>query len=88
MADQRIGNLYGVARATNGSGNERSNLANADGDPRTTYVNANLNDIATMRTRLAAINAAVYTDAVLNTMTFNDMVYAIRVADDPTSIKQ
>lgn len=38
-----------------------------------------------MRTRLAAINSAYFTTAMLNTMTINDMRYAIRLADDPTS---
>ncbi len=37
-------------------------------------------------TRLAAINAGYYTAARLNAMTQNDKVYAIRLADDPTSI--
>lgn len=40
------------------------------------------------RARLTAINGTIYTAARLNQMTFNDMLYAIRVNDYPRSIKQ
>lgn len=46
-----------------------------------------LDSIASMRARLAAINGTYYTAAVLNQMTYNDLLYAIRLNDYPTSIK-
>jgi hypothetical protein len=46
----------------------------------------NYTSISAMRTRLAAINAGYYTAAQLDSMTTNDMVYALRVNDDATSI--
>ena len=46
---------------------------------------ANIDDIGSMRARLTAINAATYTVDALNHMTHNDMRYAIRLNDDPTS---
>lgn len=64
------------ANATQGGSG--SNLANA----------SNYVSITAMRSRLTTINAAYYTTTRLDKMTVNDMVYAIRVADDPTTIKQ
>lgn len=43
---------------------------------------ANFIGIANMRARLIAINAAYYTTARLDAMTENDMVFAIRSADE------
>ena len=40
----------------------------------------NMTSINAMRTRLQALNAGYYTNARLETMTENDMVYALRVA--------
>lgn len=42
-------------------------------------------DVTAMRARLTAINAATYTTDALNHMTHNDMCYALRINDDPTS---
>lgn len=47
---------------------------------------ANYASVASMKTRLAAFDAFTYTATVLNAMTVNDMVYALRSIDDPTSI--
>lgn len=47
---------------------------------------ANYASVSAMRTRLAAINGTYYTSARLDQMTVNDMVYAIRVNDDATTI--
>lgn len=44
---------------------------------------ANYRDIASIDARLIAINATVYTQARLNTMSLNDKMYAIMVNDDP-----
>lgn len=43
-------------------------------------------DVGKMRTRLAAISGTTYTTAVLNQMTTNDMVFAIRTNDDAASL--
>ena len=41
--------------------------------------NANYGSIASMRTRLTALAPGTYTTSRLNTMTTNDMVYALRL---------
>lgn len=51
------------------------------------YRNRGLTDIQSMRDRLTAINGTYYTAARLNNMTYNDMVYAIRLADDLTTVR-
>lgn len=89
MADQQIGNQLGVAAAHTGSGTQRTNLTGSNTSPSNGFDDANVNDdsIATMKTRLAAINGTYFTAARLNTMTVNDMVYALRLADNPTTIR-
>lgn len=47
---------------------------------------ANIATVDAARTRLKAISGTTYTDARLDQMTFNDMVYAIRVNDAPGSL--
>lgn len=44
-------------------------------------------NVGAMRARLAVLNAAYYTDARLNGMTKNDLVYAVRQLDDAAGIK-
>lgn len=56
-----------------GSGSGLSNASN--------YVS-----ITAMRNRLSTLNAAYYTSAKLDQMTVNDMVFALRNMDDPTTI--
>lgn len=80
MADLQKGNIMGVA-AVGGKNINGGGADNAGQDLD------NLDTISAMRTRLAAISAGTYTAAYLNRMTYNDMVYAIRVADAPTSVK-
>lgn len=46
----------------------------------------NTDTVDAMRARLAAINATTYSADQLDKMTYNDMVYAIRVNDAPGSI--
>lgn len=46
----------------------------------------NLRDVDAMRARLTAISGTTYTAAVLDKMTVNDMVFAIRAADEAASI--
>lgn len=47
---------------------------------------ANYVSIGAMRSRLTAIDAGYYTAERLNSLTVNDMVYALRLADDPGTI--
>lgn len=47
---------------------------------------ANYGSVANLRTRLAAINGAYYTSAMLDIMSVNDMIYALRMSDDKTTI--
>jgi hypothetical protein len=63
-------------KATTDQGGSGSNLSNA----------SNYVSITAMRSRLAVINASLYTSTELDRMTVNDMVYAIRMADDKTTI--
>lgn len=46
----------------------------------------NTRDVTAMRTRLTAINGSLYTAAYLDKMTENDMLYALRVADEAAGI--
>lgn len=45
----------------------------------------NYTSITALRARLTAIDATYYTSAKLDEMTVNDMVYAVRLADDETT---
>jgi hypothetical protein len=47
---------------------------------------ANFTSVSAARTRLAAIDGTYYTSARLDQMTLNDMVYAIRTADEAAGI--
>lgn len=47
---------------------------------------ANYASVSAMKTRLAAINGTSYTTARMNTMTVNDLAYALRLNDDAGSI--
>lgn len=89
MADQQIGNVIGVStKAVNGGTNPTNINGGGNNAPQASALDATLSfqSIATMRSRLTAINGAYYTAAMLNTMSFNDMVYAIRVNDFASSI--
>lgn len=79
MAQNQLGNLTGTVdrRVVSKGGSSSGSLATP----------ANYADVNAMRTRLAAINAGYYTTTKLDQMSVNDMVYAIRVADDATAIK-
>lgn len=74
MADAQVGNIHGV---TDKSDTPTDRTGYADPDQLT---------IDAMRTRLAAIDAGFYTARRLNSMTVNDMKYAIRVADHAGTI--
>lgn len=47
---------------------------------------SNYQDVATLRSRLSTIDAAYYTATMLDSMTKNDMVYAVRLNDDAAGI--
>ena len=47
---------------------------------------ANLDTVSTMKARLTAINGTSYSAARQASMTPNDMMYAIRLADDAAGI--
>lgn len=63
------------------------NKANTGSLAGTPHSGVNYNDVADLRTRLAAANGAYFTAARLNGMTKNDMVYALRVIDDAAGIR-
>jgi hypothetical protein len=77
MANLDVKNRTGVTDKRKGLGTTTTPLSAID---------ANLRDVGSMRTRLAAARPALYTSAMLDTMTHNDMVYAIRQIDDPAGI--
>ncbi len=88
MADQQLGSQSGVAACNIGGGTNRSNVnGGGTGAPQTGHWDTDYSDITALRARLTAIDAGFYTAARLNTLTFNDMVYAVRLADAPTTIR-
>lgn len=86
MADAQIGNLHGVNAAHVGDADTKTNL-NGGTDVQVPWTDTDLVSISAMRTRLAAIDADYYTAARLNNMTYNDMVYAIRVNDSASTVR-
>lgn len=87
MAQQRIGNRAGVAAANANSGAQRSNL-NGSTTVQGEHEDTDYTSISALRSRLAAIDSGYYTTDRLDKMTYNDMVYAVRVNDSPSTIKQ
>ena len=81
MADKQIGNVAGVAarggKNTNGGSGDRAGLV---------LTNAASLTVDQLRTRLAAAAPGTYTASYLNTMSYNDMVYALRLIDAPGTI--
>ena len=73
----QIGNEANIAKESQAAVTGPSNINGGD-EVIAGYNSNNFNNVSAMRTRLAALNA-YYTTAVLNTMSFNDMVYAMRV---------
>ncbi len=62
---------------------------NANGNPVASGVGdaSNYASVAGLRARLTAVNGTYYTAARLETLTKNDMVYAVRQADDVAGIR-
>jgi hypothetical protein len=73
----QVGNTVGIAKESQAATTGPSDI-NGNDEVIQGYNSANFNTIQAMRTRLTALNA-YYTTAVLNQMTYNDMVYAVRV---------
>lgn len=46
----------------------------------------NYTSVNALRSRLNTLNSTYYNSAMLNSMTVNDMVFAVRNADDPKTI--
>lgn len=70
------------ANFANAAGTQQNGGTNA----QTGHTDADYVTHAAMRTRLAAINAAYYTAARLNSLTQNDCLYAIRLNDSIATI--
>lgn len=78
MANFDIGNRQKVVDKRAGRGTTASPLTTTD---------TNARDVTAMRARLTAISGTTYTAARLNTMTENDMLYALRMSDDLAGVK-
>lgn len=86
MADSERENPLGYVddrRAARGG-----DIGNANGNPVAAGAGdaSNYASVAGLRARLTAVNATYYNTSRLNTMTKNDMVYAVRQADDAAGI--
>lgn len=51
------------------------------------FFDSDMSSISAMRTRLAAIDGTTFSSVRLDTMTANDMVYALRVLDAPQTVR-
>lgn len=83
MADNTIGNLDGTVNTFDGSDGGR--------DGRTTQttrseVVADYDSVQSMRDALKTEAPDTYDDATLNTMTRNDMLYALRLLRSPEAV--
>ena len=76
MAQHQIGNSQGVVDKQRSTSRSVAKSNNSVSTP------ANYDNVAAMDARLQAINAGYYTNARLDSMTMNDKVYALRIADD------
>ena len=75
MADAQTESILGVIDKRGVHGSQSNPYS-------TTSVGGNLRDIAALRARLTAISSSTYPAAVLNQMTRNDMIFAIRMNDE------
>lgn len=79
MANFDIGNRQKVVDKRAGRGTTTSSFLG--------WIDTHTRDVSAMRARLTAISGTTYTAARLNTMTENDMLYALRMSDDPAGVK-
>jgi len=77
MADLNVDTLVGTTDKRHGRGSNTY--------PAAARI-ANYDNVNSLKARLTAINATSYTPARLATMSKNDMVYAVRLADDAAGI--
>lgn len=81
MAQHQVGNLsHGFVDK------QRSTSKSAAKSNGSVATPANYDNIAALDARLTAISATTYTQARLDTMSLNDKVYAVRLADDPNTL--
>ena len=85
MARAQVGNDDEVAAVGGSAGYSNLNGGTAPGTGFN--LGANSNSLDALRARLTAINATTYSATELDKMTMNDMLYAVRLADAPSSIK-
>jgi hypothetical protein len=79
VADAMTENILGVI--------DKRDVQGSNANPYSaTTVGGNVRDIAAARARLTAISAATYPAATLDKMTFNDMIYAIRINDEAAGL--
>lgn len=89
MADQQLGHQLGFAACSIGDGDtNRSNLNGSTSVPATGFDDDDSDTITSLKSRLNTIDSGFYTTARMHTMTFNDLVYAVRVADNSGTINQ
>ena len=87
MAHTKIGNNLGVVAVSKSTSADVPSNTGHPSDLQETFNEAttNYSSISNMRARLTALG---YTADTLNKMTENDMIFAIRSADHPSTIKQ
>jgi len=79
MPSLQIGNDLGVAARAG------KNI-NGGNDVMTGFDNANDSTLTAIRARLTAINGTYWTATRLDQATYNDLVYALRLADNASTI--
>lgn len=82
MAQSTVGNPIGLG----GSICDKREVGTAGQPSPNSVISATLfnatKDILSMRTQLTTLNAGYYTSSMLDAMTANDMVYALRIGYD------
>jgi hypothetical protein len=87
MANRQLGNRIGVAQI-GPTANNRDVNTNGGTTFELGYDDDTMDTVSAMRAALLAVNGGVsYTAARLNTMTENDMVYALRCVNNPTGAR-
>lgn len=81
MADLTLNNVFGVTDK-----NHAGDISAGNFDDGEVLTDTDMWTVAAMRTRLAAISGTIYTAARLNSMTPNDMVYALRMEDHASTV--
>jgi len=78
-ANLQLGNLLGIADATAAANSQSAAVGDMNTELTATDDFTTRNDL---RTALQAIDGTTYSDAELNHMTYNDMVYALRLKNE------